>query len=302
MASNEVVAHVVDRILDSGKGSVHMRAAGNAGAISVRILAETARTVLLPFAALNYGVRKFEGYIRDKFPGEFTAATAHIPEESIQEPPLNVAGPVMQGLTYSYESDELRAMFLALLATSMDSTRSDSAHPAFADIIRQLDPKEAPILAALLKSGDGRDVVRYSKSIKEPRGIYLLLNHVLPLYADDDVIGDTRASYRQIASYVDNWIRLGLVSVDYEHPFSSPSRYQWVEDWPSTVAMRADYGDELVVTHGSLTLTAWGEEFSLAIRESLADSSGYVFNHEEDESSKEQDDVLGTPVLDGGAP
>jgi hypothetical protein len=298
MTGREVISEVVVRALDGAKEQPDMRAAGRALGTSARILAETVRTALLPLAAVNIGVRKFEDYLRGKFADELDDATSSIPEDLLQEPPLNIAGPVMQGLSYTHESEQLRRMFLALLATSMDASREDEAHPAFADIVRQLAPDEASVLAALFRLDGGVDIVRYQKRYDNPRGVSVVQDNVLPLLTDTDRA--TLPGYVKIAGWVNNWVRLGLIEVDYENAFARPDRYLWVDDWPSTIALRAALGDALRIDKGAVTTTAWGRAFAQAVNAGATENSPYRFQQEgsssaEDSADAEDSDIDAPP-------
>lgn len=255
--SKEVIAEVVSQTLGAAKGSPDMRAAGAALAKSARVVAETVRTALIPLALVNIGVRRFEEYIRTKFVDELDEATATIPEASIQEPPLNIAGPVMQGLTYTYESDELRKMFLSLLATSMDSAKDGTAHPAFADIIRQIDAEEAPYLRSVLRGVSAPLIeVRSGNETSYTVRIKHLMNVTRSGSPDTNP---------RIAAYVENWVRLGLVSADYTKSFTTESQYDWTQTRPEIVdAWTAD--PETTIQRGVLEVTPWGRDFATAVQ------------------------------------
>ncbi|MCB9896980.1 MAG: DUF4393 domain-containing protein [Planctomycetes bacterium] len=75
------------------------------------------------------------------------------PVEDIIEPSPTVAGPTLAGLVYNQEQPELRDMFLNLLATSMVRGKANSAHPAFAEFLRQIVPDEARVMQRLLGRG-----------------------------------------------------------------------------------------------------------------------------------------------------
>ena len=61
-------------------------------------------------------------------------------------PPPYIAVPAVEALRYTAEEPALCEMYLHLLATAMDSRTVPLAHPAFAEIIRQLTPDEARII------------------------------------------------------------------------------------------------------------------------------------------------------------
>jgi hypothetical protein len=52
-------------------------------------------------------------------------------------------------MLFASEVPDLREMYAKLLATSMDSATSDTAHPSFVTLIQQLTPDEARILRHL---------------------------------------------------------------------------------------------------------------------------------------------------------
>lgn len=277
MTGKEVISEVVVRALDGAKEQPDMRAAGRALGTSARILSETVRTALLPLALVNLGVRKFENYLRDKFPDELDAATADIPEDALQEPPLSVAGPVMQGLTFTHESEALRRMFLALLATSMNVKQAEHAHPGFADIISQLRGDEAVLLSALLDTQTGLPIVRYESADPEDvRSRTPISRHLLPLRYNTRLVADPIEPDR-LAVFVDNWIRLGLVEVNYSRQYAEPGVYDWAEEHVQTQTLRDQHGEQLIVDYGVLEVTDWGQEFSLAITPGPDQHSGYRF-------------------------
>lgn len=66
-----------------------------------------------------------------------------IPTKNLEEPPLSVVGPAMEAAKYHFEVPELRNMFAALIASSMDSAKSSHVHPSFVEILKQMDSYDA---------------------------------------------------------------------------------------------------------------------------------------------------------------
>ena len=90
---------------------------------------------------------------------------AEIPEENVITPSPIVAMP---------EESDLKEMYLNLLATASDNRCADQAHPAFAEIIKQLAPEEAKALSSLLafRTMPVAQVRRFSN---DPPGSYSVL-------------------------------------------------------------------------------------------------------------------------------
>ncbi len=85
----------------------------------------------------------------DEFAEDMAQKTAHLGEDDIVEPKANVAAQAMQGLGFSLDEPDLKEMYLNLLATASTKGRDHQAHPAFAEIIRQLTSEEASALVPI---------------------------------------------------------------------------------------------------------------------------------------------------------
>lgn len=79
-----------------------------------------------------------------------------VPEDCFCEPAQNVVVPAIQQLSYSYDSQDLRGLYVNLLASSMDKRVSPLVHPSFVSIIGQLTPDEAKMMS-WLSEGLGKD-------------------------------------------------------------------------------------------------------------------------------------------------
>ncbi len=69
-----------------------------------------------------------------------------VPEENIITPPINIAGPAIEAMRFTGENDELREMYVNLLAASMDKRTSNNVFPRFVEITKNLTTKDAIIL------------------------------------------------------------------------------------------------------------------------------------------------------------
>jgi hypothetical protein len=89
---------------------------------------------------------RLDGWLVDRLSG--------VPETQLVDPPPNVVGGVVTGLLFAHEETILRDMFVQLLATSMVKDRASTAHPAFAEFIKQMTPLEARLVRAMAKHRD----------------------------------------------------------------------------------------------------------------------------------------------------
>ncbi|HWK60786.1 MAG TPA: DUF4393 domain-containing protein [Eoetvoesiella sp.] len=237
------------------------KAGGNLGKSAV-VLSETINHALLPLAALNYGIRKAKNYFAERFPNEMSEKAAAIPSEHLIEPKTSLAGPALQGLAFTHEENELREMFLNLLTTSMDDRIASNAHPAFVEIIKQLTTTEAQILKIFIPREVSPIIAIRAKELNQS-GSTQLATHILNLYKKDEP-----AELDELSAMVDNWIRLGLLEVDYGSYLTAPEAYDWAEKRPEFIRIQSSIDEsskKIEIQRGLMRRTKFGENFAAAV-------------------------------------
>lgn len=73
------------------------------------------------------------------------------PEEKRTVPDLQIAAQAIQDSVFCVESEELRKMFVNLLASSVNTDKVDDVHPSFSGIIRRMTPNDARVLLRFKK-------------------------------------------------------------------------------------------------------------------------------------------------------
>lgn len=222
-----------------------------------------------------------QDYFQTDFAKDFGVAIEDIPEENLQTPKAIIAGPVMEGLGYSLDEPELKALYLALLARASDDRVASSTHPSFVQIIRELTSEEARYLPRYLAATNQMTaIVRYHAEFqpKPGNGYRVVLSHVLDVRESNGLpIHDP-----MIPTYVDNWVRLKLVEVQYDAALTQSGAYDWASGRPEAAvaqeqidsmktpafnALVAQRGiTDVLLEHqrGLLTTTAFGHQFAEA--------------------------------------
>ena len=228
-------------------------------------LAQTAQTVttlvnvvLLPIAAVNFGYKKAKEYFQSEFRDDFERITKRIPKGLIVEPTPSIAAPILQGLAFSHEEKDLKEMYLKLLATAMDEQRMSTAHPAYVEIIRQLTPLEAQALKDILPSNRGLPIVTIRTTTE--KGYSDRYKNVVNFMKFD-----TETEINLISSMVDNWVRLGLISVEYDKKLTDDTSYAWVEGHMGYVLLEEKYKGKIDVVKGIMIPTNFGRLFAAAV-------------------------------------
>lgn len=239
-------------------------AGGNLGETALTIT-KTINNALLPLAAVNFAFDKARKYFSEKFQQELSEKASGIPQENIVEPKASIAGPTLQGLAFTHEESNLKDMFLSLLTTAMDSRVASEAHPAFVEIIKQLDSSEAAILSSILKAQGLIPIVEIKLAPVEGGSFTSLLKHMLNL---SNITTGEPAEEPRCTAMVDNWIRLGLVEVDYSKTIKSEQIYDWIDKRQEVIRLKEQNETDkhkLDFAKGYIRKTAFGVQFSKAV-------------------------------------
>ncbi|KRF19408.1 hypothetical protein ASG90_20560 [Nocardioides sp. Soil797] len=199
-------------------------------------------------------------YFEHDFAHDLAERTADIPEENMKAPSPSVAVPAMQGLAYSVDEPALKDMYLNLLSAATDDRRHNDAHPSFAEVIRQLSPEEAARLRVVLI----REIwpIAIAKHAAPGGGHNVLARHLMGL--NSPKAKTLHVQHRGL--WLDNWVRLGLVSLDYAHHLTAADAYTWLDSHPEVVAMRTDPdGAPLDFDKGVCLRSKFGDRFAHTI-------------------------------------
>ena len=197
-----------DFLLRVAEGTPEMMAAARGIAARIAVKERVKLKLYQPFARM-LGVSM--AYFEDTFPQEMGAKIADIPDENLVTPPASIAVPALQGLSYTFEEGSLKELYLNLLATASDNRRANQAHPAFAEIIKQLAPDEAKLLREVLPRRH-LPIARIMDEIGRPKGAFdLLMSYLLPIVdATGRAVGGA-AAYRRGSIIGSVWVSWTLL-------------------------------------------------------------------------------------------
>lgn len=90
-----------------------------------------------------------------KFKKELSEKLNSIPSEDKVEPKESILGPILEAAKYRIDTDEIRSMFVNLIASSVDKKTSDAVHPGFVEVIKNLSADDALALQLLSLGRNG---------------------------------------------------------------------------------------------------------------------------------------------------
>ena len=241
------------------------------GKMAAQELGKTALTItsainnfLLPIAAVNFAFDKGRDYFANKFQADLKEVTSEIPADQIREPKASLAAPTLQGLAFSHEEPDLKAMYLNLLRSAMDARQIGLDHPSFAELIKQLSSEEARIIEVLLRADCSVPICEIRLMSNSDSSYVTASRHVLDYRRQDT---KEPMENEELPVMVENWQRLGLVYANYNRRMVGEGKYEWVESRPEYEKAKNIVGDDqrVVIGKGVMDITDFGRKFGRAV-------------------------------------
>ena len=176
-----------DVLLRRAEGTAEMAAAARTMAARTAVVERIKLKIIEPIGRL-FGVGS--DYFADTFPEEMALKLVNVPAENIVTPSSSVAGSTILGLSYTHDEPSLKEMYLNLLAAASDDRRASQAHPAFAEIIKQLAPEEARELSGMFFFPRDGSIARAKDMLVDPPGSFRILQ--AHLFSVVDAQGEPR--------------------------------------------------------------------------------------------------------------
>lgn len=168
--------------------------------IALGQMASAVRITTLPFAIAGYTADS----LLNKYKTFLDSTFQKVPRENLTIPDPAVSVPVLQKVPQVFDKDDLCELFSNLLASASDKSKSDKAHPAFAEIIAQMDSLEAHIMSGF----EDNAFLPFMAC-----DISIAPDEDLPLYAVEAfcLISGHENDYANVSAGLINLQRLGLI-------------------------------------------------------------------------------------------
>lgn len=185
-------------------------------------VAKTVNVALTPLSLVIWGYEKIGVFIEEKV----TERLRNTPTHDIITPKPNVAGPAIEALRFTGHEPSLSDMYANLLASAMDRSTADFAHPAFVEIIKQLTPEEAKMLK-LFRDKNAFPLITLRADLEERQGGTDWVSNFSHLWKLCD--SDRPDLY---PPFIDNLCRLGLVEIPNGVYLTANDAYEPLESDP----------------------------------------------------------------------
>ena len=227
---------------------------------ALQTVAKTVHVVLAPVSALVWGYDQIKEFVSTKV----AERLKNVPPENIVTPKPNVAGPALEALRYTGHESALSDLYANLLAASMDSSTAHGAHPAFVEIIKQLTPDEAKLVALFVGDRTLPLINLRWEFNPNPEGN----NGGKTILTSFSHLGrEAGCEFEHMTpTYIDNLCRLGLAEIPAMSEYTTKGVYDALENDPSIKAWIEEIGKNAtlhhVIEHKYLRVTELGKQFA----------------------------------------
>lgn len=195
----------------------------------------------------EYNLKKLEDKLIDKYKNN--------PTENICEPDFQTISTAFENAKYC-DAESLREMFANLILNSTNPENKDDIHPAFSEIIKQMNPIDARILKLFINR-PSLPISEYR--IRNEDGSYdILMTNVFLCKKINNI-----DLISQSAS-ITNLQRLGLLEVTYQSKFSNHNQYKEAIELLQSLFLNNNNiksNEERQLKKGIVYKTTFGEKF-----------------------------------------
>jgi len=189
---------------------------------NLHTVSKVVTVALSPVKGLVWGFERIEAYLSDSL----SQKLENTAEKNIQAPPVKIAGPVFEALRFCSEEIELKEMFANLLANSMDKKTKHEAHPAFVEVLKNINGEEAKILLYIAAQNNSNyvfPVIDQSIFFKSSSSS-TIINPLTSMIASD-----AGCQFLEMAvTYINNLTRLGILVIS-DHALVKAGMYDEIE-------------------------------------------------------------------------
>lgn len=218
-------------------------------------LSSTLNVLLAPFSWAVYGFQQIDAVVKENLRDKLS----NTPIENLKEPEPNIVIPAYEALRYSLNKDQLKEMYINLIANSMQNSTSDKVHPAFVEVIKQLSVFDAELLKKLFSTSTS-DIpklrIRLQRSEVDSSGVYTHNIILSSKYYSVDFLEEYTIS-------IENLERLKIISIEHNSKLLTENIYDDLfelvdKDSLSKVHPKFPY---VSIIEGRISLTSFGHEF-----------------------------------------
>lgn len=217
------------------------------------------KTISLLPRVINSAFAKVEMWCMNKefmvenFKRELEEKLSKKKESDIIEANPRVFLPAAQAISYSWDENEIKNLYINLMISDMDINKKEYVHPSFIEVIKQMDIVDARLFTELYNN-QCLPVYRLSKK-ENNGGNTSILPYLLPAFYYNI------SSERVIIKSLNNLERLKLIDIRLDENYVNKNNYLSIENSELLAKYKKEYTDTLEIQEGVIVQTEFGLDF-----------------------------------------
>ncbi|HCR3184436.1 TPA: DUF4393 domain-containing protein [Morganella morganii] len=220
-------------------------------------LTKAINVALTPVSLTIFGYEKIKGFIETTLKEKLSK----VPEENIIPPKGNIVGPALENLKYLDENKEdlsIKNMYANLIANAINKETKDSIHPAFVDIIKQLENNDVMLLEAM-RVQNAIAFIRVERTLPSDKGAGELV--VIKYLFNNEIGKSVNFNLNSLYSSIENLERLKLITVNDSRFFTDDSLYEKIRSGSTYLSLKAELKESFHERLGMVEITTLGQRF-----------------------------------------
>lgn len=218
-------------------------------------LSSTINVLLAPISWAVYGFKQIDNSVKSKLEEKLSVT----PIEELKEPDPNIVIPAYEALRYTLDKEQLKNMYINLIANSMKISTSNSVHPAFVEVIKQLSVFDAELLKKIFSNSVTtipKIKIRLQKSEIESAGIDVCNIVINPNYYSFCLYHD------EYTVSLENLERLKIIAINDYTKLLAPNIYTDIENSIDIEYLSSQSKEfpHVEFIYGSISLTGFGKK------------------------------------------
>lgn len=172
--------------------------------------------------------------------------------ENIVDADPSIFIPSAQAISYNWEKEDIKQLYLNLMASDMDITKKENVHPSFSEVIKQMDSNDVKIFTKIYSK---IVIPLYVLQKNEGKGTTPILDYLL---TSDFYVN---ISENKVIKSLNNLERLKLIEIDDDQYYIDEKIYNPIESGKEIMKYKAKFLDKLDITKGMIKKTEFGKDF-----------------------------------------
>lgn len=172
--------------------------------------------------------------------------------ENIVDADPSIFIPSAQAISYNWEKEDIRQLYLNLMASDMDITKKENVHPSFSEVIKQMDSTDVKIFTRIY----GKNIIPLcGLKLKKENGTVPILDYLLT--------GDfyINTSENKVIKSLNNLERLKLIEIIDDEFYVDENIYFPIKNGSQIMKYKSEFLDNLDISKGMIKKTEFGKDF-----------------------------------------